>query len=233
MATSIPINFARPFALFPMREVLLLPHAVQPLHIFEPRYRQMVEQVLDGSGQIAMASYAPLPNGAGTGERPSLRPAVCIGQIVQHETLSDGRHNILVHGLCRANIKHLDEPDGERLYRQAMLEPIERLETEPPNMPDVRRQLKRLLSRERMQQLRSIDTVIEWIDQDEIPTIALLELIGFALITRNDIKYRLLEEGQAERRARLVTNELKRIDQLVGAAERQPFRDWPKGMSWN
>jgi Lon protease-like protein len=233
MATSIPINFGKPFALFPLREVALLPHAVQPLHVFEPRYRQMVEQVLDGSGQIAMASYATDPDDDAVGERPALRRAVCVGQVVQHETLPDGRHNILVHGLCRATVKRIEEANDERLYRQAYVEPTEALDADPPDLPKVRRRLRKILGRRRMKQLRSIDTVIEWIDQNEIPTIALIELIGFALVTRDDVKYRLLEESEAERRAELVADELCRIDQIVGAAERQSFRDWPKGVSWN
>jgi len=193
----------------------------------------MIEDVLDGSGQIAMASYAGPSANEAVGQDPALRRAVCVGQIAQHETLPDGRHNVLIHGLCRATIKRIEETDGTRLYRQAHLEPTEVLDADPPKLPNVRRRLRKILVRRRMKQLRSIDTVIQWIDENEIPTIALIELIGFALVTRDDVKYRLLEETQATRRAELVADELRHIDQMVGAAERQSFRDWPKGVSWN
>ena len=43
MAEVISVNFSKPMPLFPLPEVVLLPHAIQPLHIFEPRYRLMVE----------------------------------------------------------------------------------------------------------------------------------------------------------------------------------------------
>ena len=100
MAEVISVNFSKPMPLFPLPEVVLLPHAIQPLHVFEDRYRVMVEHCLDGSGQIAMASFdgddwkKDYEEGL-----PKLRPAVCIGQIVHHESLPDGRHQILLHGV--------------------------------------------------------------------------------------------------------------------------------------
>ena len=106
----------------------LFPQALLPLYIFEPRYQQMVSDCLDAAGQIAMASFA--------GERgkwqeayhaqPELRPAVCVGQIIQHEALPDGRHNILLHGVCRAKIVELDAKaaaargDFESAIREAL-----------------------------------------------------------------------------------------------------------------
>ena len=52
---SIRVNFNKPIPLFPLDSVVLLPQQVMPLHIFEPRYRQMVDEALDSVGQIAMA----------------------------------------------------------------------------------------------------------------------------------------------------------------------------------
>ena len=48
--TAIQVNFGRPMPVFPLDQVTLLPQQVLPLHIFEPRYRQMVTDALDGSG---------------------------------------------------------------------------------------------------------------------------------------------------------------------------------------
>ena len=78
--------------------------------------------------------------------RPPLRPAVCIGQIVHHDALEDGRHNILLHGVCRAKIVRLIEPTSERPYRMARLEPLEAVEEQPPPMHHVRRALKSMLT---------------------------------------------------------------------------------------
>jgi len=58
MTEAIRVNFGRPMPVFPLPDAVLLPHAIQPLHVFEQRYRQLVNDCLDGSGQIAIAAFA-------------------------------------------------------------------------------------------------------------------------------------------------------------------------------
>jgi Lon protease-like protein len=192
----------------------------------------MIDDVLEGSQQIAMATFNNKDWKAHYHGSPPLRPAVCIGHIVQHESMSDGRHNILLHGVCRARIRQTIEPDGERRYRLAKLTPLETGE-EPPPMPNVRKALQRLLSSPRLKRLRSVDTVVQWFDRDDVSTHALLELLGFALVHDTEMKYRLLEEGSPLRRAQILRRELVNLDHLVLLAERQAYKEWPKGMSWN
>ena len=103
MSKTIRVNFQLPIPLFPLPEAILLPQSVTPLHIFEPRYRQMVETTLDRSGQIAMACFADETWRDAYDAAPPLRPVVCLGQIVQHERVSDG-YNIVLHGVCRARL---------------------------------------------------------------------------------------------------------------------------------
>lgn len=249
MAEAIRVNFGKPMPLFPLPDAVLLPHAVLPLHIFERRYRQMIDDCLDDAGQIAMASFTTAPTAGtaecadvkspfgtetiGGGAPTRLRPVVCIGQIIQHEALSDGRHNVLLHGVCRAKITEINEPSGERLYPLASVQPTELIDSDPPSMNEVRTELRTLLSRPRLKKMRSVETVIEWFDRSEIPTHALLELIGFTLIKDSNLKYRLLAEANVNRRARLIKRELIGIDHLVSRAEGQSQTSWPKGMSWN
>lgn len=219
--------------LFPLPDAVLLPHAIQPLHVFEPRYRQMVEDCLDGPGQIAMATFA----GAAWREEydgtPPLRPAVCVGQIVHHDALPGGRHNILLHGVCRAKIDQLVDPDEERPYRMAKLVPLEAVDKDAPRMLDIRRDLKRLLVGPRLRRMRSVDAVMQWFDREDVSTHALLELIGFALVHDTELRYKLLAEANPRRRAGLIKQELASLDNLVDRADRQSFKRWPKGMSWN
>lgn len=219
--------------LFPLPDAVLLPHAIQPLHVFEPRYRQMVEDCLDGPGQIAMATFA----GAAWREEydgtPPLRPAVCVGQIVHHDALPGGRHNILLHGVCRAKIDQLVDPDEERPYRMAKLVPLEAVDKDAPRMLDIRRDLKRLLVGPRLRRMRSVDAVMQWFDREDVSTHALLELIGFALVHDTELRYKLLAEANPRRRAGLIKQELASLDNLVNRADRQSFKRWPKGMSWN
>jgi Lon protease-like protein len=122
--TSIQVNFGRAIPLFPLDAVTLLPQQLLPLHIFEERYRQMIEHALDGAGQIAMAIFEGEQWKQDYQGRPAIRPAVCVGQIVQHEKLFDGRYNLLIEGVCRARIVEEVAPEEGRLYRMAVLEPV-------------------------------------------------------------------------------------------------------------
>ena len=233
MSETIRVNFGRPMPVFPLSDAVLLPHAIQPLHIFETRYRQMVNDCLDGSGQIAIATFASDDWCNDDGALPSLRPAVCVGQIVQHEALEDGRHDILLQGICRAQIVRMIEPENERAYRQADLAPLEALDAQPPAMTDIRKQLRKMLTSPRLSRLRSVETVMAWFDREDVSTHALLEFIGFALLNDSELKYRLLAEANPVRRAGIIKDELASIDDLVGRAQRQPYKAWPTGMSWN
>jgi Lon protease-like protein len=218
---------------FPLPEAVLLPHAIQPLHIIEPRYRQLVNDCLDGSGQMALASFADEDWKSEYHRQPSLRPAVCVGQIVQHEALSDGRHDILLQGICRARILRMIEPTNGRTYRLADLAPLEPVNKRPAPMTSIRQQLRDMLNSPRLSRLRSVETVMTWFDRDDVSTHALLELIGFTLLRDGELKYRLLAEASPVRRAGIIKHELSNLDDLVGRADLQPYRSWPKGMSWN
>ncbi len=239
VSETISIDFSRPVALFPLGGTILLPHAPQALHLFEPRYRQMVEHCLDcmegdnllTAAPIAMATHGgPEWEGRRVGS-PPLRPAVCVGKIVQHTALPDGRHNIILHGVCRGRIDAVIEPSGDRLYRLARITPLETLQRFP-RLPSVRRRLQTLLDRPRLRRMSSADTVREWVARTDVPTHALVELVSFALLKDDELRYRLLEEPDLRRRARMLTDELRHIDRLVALADLQD-REWPKGMSWN
>jgi len=233
MSDFIRVDFSRPIPLFPLPDTVLLPHAVQPLHIFEPRYRQMVRHSLKGSRQIAMACFVPCDFRDYVDESPPLRPVVCVGQILQHQTLPDGRHNILLHGVCRARIDELIEPDEEHAYRQGQLAPIETEEALEHDLPEIREQLRDLLTNPRLRRMRAAKDVSEWFDREDVSTPALLELIGSVLLSDCELKYRLLSEPSVSRRAELIRAELAHLDRVVGLADRQDHRAWPKGMSWN
>src|SRR6476619_1113100 len=89
--------------LFPLPNLVFFPHVMQPLHIFEPRYRQMTTDALAGDRFIAMV--LPLPGWekdyAGA---PALHPIGCIGKITADQVLDDGRFNLLLRGLARVKI---------------------------------------------------------------------------------------------------------------------------------
>lgn len=231
--STIQVNFGKPMPLFPLDTVTLLPQQVVPLHIFEPRYRQMVERALDSSGQIAMAVFAGSSWKQQYHGRPSLRSAVCIGQIVQHEHLPDGRFNLLVQGICRARIIRELPPADDRLFRTALLEPLGVEQHDAPELPTIRTQIEHMLSKGELSNMTAAAHVLEWIGNDDIPSSMLLELVTFALIVEPSVRYRLLSEGDVSIRAGVIIEELEHLERMIHLARRQRPQDWPKGMSWN
>jgi len=81
--------------LFPLPRVVLLPGALLPLHIFEPRYRALVADALADDRRIGVATL--LPDAAPQpGLPPAIHPIIGVGQIIQHQPFADGRSNIVL-----------------------------------------------------------------------------------------------------------------------------------------
>jgi hypothetical protein len=108
--------------LFPLPNIVLFPRAVLPLHIFEERYKRMMADALSGRRQIAMALLRPGWEKSYYG-RPEIEPAVCVGTILSHERLEDGKYNFLLQGHTRARIVREREATGLP-YRTARLEKL-------------------------------------------------------------------------------------------------------------
>jgi uncharacterized protein len=231
--SSIQVNFGKPMPLFPLDSLVLLPQQVIPLHIHEPRYVQMVERALDGSGQIAMALFKGDEWKKNYHGRPKLRPAVCVGQILRHEKLEDGKYNILLQGICRAKIVQELPAQSGRLFREAILEPVGLEPEEEYKLYGVRERLTELLQDDPLAQLSHANWVIERIRDEDIPTGVILELVSFALPTRREMRYAMLAEADVAERADLVEHELIGLQHLIRLAKAQHPEVWPKGVSWN
>lgn len=230
---TIRVNFGRPMPLFPVPGVVLLPHSRIPLHIFEPRYRQMVNKALDESGQFAMAVFRDTSWRADYHSNPPIQPVVCLAQIVEHEVLPQGRFNILIQGVCRARIIQEMTPTGGRLYREAMLEPLDTEPIEDETLLDVRQTMQTVIDGDEFDQLASAETLRTYINDDEIPMSALLDVVGVAVLNDPVRKYRLLSCPDARERGRYIIDELESIRRLIRLASKQDPAVWPKGLSWN
>lgn len=109
--TAVPV--------FPLPEYYLFPGVVAPLHVFETRYRQMMDDLMDGPGRLVLTPYQPR---APRDERgPVLADLGTLAEIVQHEKLDDGRWVIVVAALGRVTIS---EAPSDRLYRKVDAELI-------------------------------------------------------------------------------------------------------------
>ena len=108
-------TFSGQVPLFPLPGSVLLPGGLLPLHVFEPRYRAMVADSLAGERLIGMSLLKPGYEEDYDG-CPAIEDWTCVGRIVLEEQLPDGRYNMVLAGLRRAQI--LDE-DRSRAYRVA------------------------------------------------------------------------------------------------------------------
>jgi Lon protease-like protein len=125
--------------LFPLPNAVLFPNVFLPLHIFEPRYREMVADALQGDRIIGMVLLQPGYESDYEG-RPAVFPIGCAGVITHAEKLHDGRYNIVLRGLEKFRIV---EEDASRAYRLARVEGISEQMGEAERA-DVRRQRQRL-----------------------------------------------------------------------------------------
>lgn len=99
---------------FPLAGALLFPRGHLPLHIFEPRYREMVKDAMAGDRLIAMVQPRD------SAEPPALFDVGCLGHISEFEALADGRYNIVLEGLGRFRIAR--EAKADTLYRQVEID---------------------------------------------------------------------------------------------------------------
>jgi Lon protease-like protein len=113
---SIPI--------FPLPSVVLFPGVPLPLHIFEPRYRQMVTEALEGDRIIGMVLLRPGYESDYDGT-PPIYPTGCSGLITDVDRLDDGRYNLVLRGLDKFSIQSEEPPAVGRLYRSAVVTPID------------------------------------------------------------------------------------------------------------
>ena len=109
--------------LFPLPTTVFYPNTFLPLHIFEPRYRNMVTDALEGEGKIGMILLKTRWEND-YNDSPEIMTVGCVGKIERHSQLPEGKYNILLSGLHRFRI--LQEIGG-KLYRQAQIEILEEI----------------------------------------------------------------------------------------------------------
>ena len=218
MADHVTIDFNEPVPLFPLPNCVLLPHASIPLRIFEPRYRTMVADAIDGRSLIAMATFAGDHWQQDYEGRPPLRPTACVGYILRHEQLDNGNYHIILQGLCRTRIA--EELAEDTPYRQALLQPTEESVMEIDLTPE-RERLDALLQDAHLRKLASVGAIHHWLS-DDVPTPALIDLAIMHLCDDNESRYRMLEEQAVGERARWLEALLAETRDTLRIAARFP-----------
>lgn len=189
--------------IFPLPNVVFFPHTALPLHIFEPRYRQMVADCLRDDKRLAVVLLKP------GWERdydgcPAVHPVAGAGEIVQSETLPDGRYNILLQGLGKIVID--GEVPSETLYRVATARWLE--DVYPPGGGpglDTRLDQLRQAARQLLGTLpQPVPALLRLLTEPQPPG-AFVDRIASAVIAEIDARQRLLEQPDVEARIVAVT----------------------------
>jgi len=214
------LDLAAPVPVFPLAECVQLPHTTLPLHIFEPRYRAMTRDAIQGRRMIAMAVFADEQWRRDYDGAPPIRPVVCLGYIAQHAGLPDGRFNLLLQGLDRARI--VEEPPHSP-YRVAHLELLEDKGYDI-DVAAERDRIETMLDDEAIAKLAAVRAINHWRSR-EIPTTVLVDAIASALLEDTASRYAMLAECSLVARARTVT---ATIESLIGRTRAEQSHGPPR-----
>jgi ATP-dependent Lon protease len=200
--SGLPDNFSGNVRLFPLPNLVVFPHALQPLHIFEDRYRKMMEDSLAGDRLLATALLEPGWEADYEG-RPKIFPVVCVGRVVSHTRLEDGRFNLLLLGVARATVVRELPPDES--YRQVEVSVLE--DSYPAETGHGRRRIHDQLLSEFQRCFREATGSEEPLEQllhRELPLGVLTDIVAFTMKLDLPLKQRLLSEQNVDARANLL-----------------------------
>jgi len=196
--------------LFPLPDLVMFPHVMQPLHIYEPRYRDLLNAALDSDGLMAMCMLAPGWESNYEG-RPAILPHACLGKVVTHQRQEDGHYNVLLLGLRRILID--SELPADRSYREAKVTLLEDFcHTEND---DARHALQAELTekfQEGLPQDQPSHPNVEELLSSEIPLSVLTDLVSFAVPLDLKTKSELLGESDIDRRAEMLLTAMRQSD---------------------
>ncbi len=197
--------------LFPLPDLVMYPHVMQPLHIYEPRYRDLLNSALDSDGLIAMSVLAPGWEADYEGQ-PAVLPHACLGKVVTHQRQEDGHYNVLLLGLRRIQID--SEFATDRTYREAKVTLLDDFcYSEKDGARDALQAELTEKFQECLPQRQPSNANIDELLSTEIPLSVLTDLVSFAVPLDLKMKIRLLAETDIDRRAQML---LRALDSAQG-----------------
>jgi uncharacterized protein len=192
--------------MFPLGTVLF-PHMVLPLHIFEPRYRELITDVLAGDREFGVALITRGHEVGGDDERADVGT---VARVLQAEELDDGRWLVISVGVRRIRVERwLDD----RAYPSAIVEdlPDERSD-HGPLPPGLEPRLRRVLA---MHAELGFDGVPATFEVEDDPTVACWQIAVVAPLNPFDAQ-RVLSAPGCGQRASLLEDVLEGLEEFLG-----------------
>jgi Lon protease-like protein len=199
-------NFRGVARLFPLPNLVLFPQVVQGLHIFEPRYRQLMADTLADDQLMALALLKPDWDDDNPG-LPPIESIACLGRVSWHDQLPDGRYNLRLRGLTRIRI--VEELLTDRPYRTARVELLPdilgaKLEEVKTLRQSLAKEVFRLFEADGPAH-RQLQELFE----GEMLLGQICDVLAYALPLALEIKQALLAEPRADRRAKEMIETLR------------------------
>lgn len=221
-----PDQFSGHARVFPLPNLVMFPHVMQALHIFEPRYRAMFEEAIEDDRLIALASLASGWEGDYEG-RPPLRSTACLCRIATHQRTDQGTYNVLVLGVRRLRL--VRELPPKKLFRVVESELLD--DIEPADAaPDAAASLQKKLLAAFKQAMPRIPDAYEQLDQllgSQITLGMLADIVSYTIDLDLETKARLLAECDVFRRTAML------LDAIATRAMVGPGRPFPPEFSLN
>ena len=210
-----PESFSGKARLFPLPNLVLFPHVLLPLHIFEPRYRELLEDALQGDRLIAMSVLRPGFESQYEG-RPPVYPVACLGRVATFQLLDNGKYNVLLVGLRRVGLVRELAPD--RQFREAEVELLE--DNYPQSAGAARHLLQKRLIREFKRCLPDMPSSMKQVEDflsTDVTLGMLTDLVAYTLQLDIGNKVQLLSESNVDRRAARLVELLAELEDGSGA----------------
>jgi Lon protease-like protein len=205
--TFAPENFSGVARLFPLPNLVLFPHVIQPLHIFEPRYVEMLEDAVADDRLIAMSLLEPGWEADYDG-RPAVAQVACLGRVITWQHQPESRYNLLLLGLERVRIVQ-ELPPG-RSFREARVDVL--ADEYPPATEPLRPGLHcKLVSsfKRALPRIKDAKDLFKRLSVDKISLGTLTDVIAYAIDIDLRIKQALLAEPCVDRRATMLLTHLQ------------------------
>lgn len=198
------IDLPRELPVMTLPGLVFFPHALLPLHIFEPRYRQMLADVLKSRRIFAVAQLDAKRAADSDQFEPPHRIATA-GIIRACQQNDNGTSNLLLQGLCRVAVREIatEEP-----YRKIVVEPLESASSQSAEELDaLRQEAVQLLDTKRRLGAAVPEEIAGLVKSVTDPEM-FSHLAAFALFEKPGFKQRLLEVDDTGTRLRLVAERL-------------------------
>lgn len=217
MSTSLSADELQSLPVFPLPSIVVFPGTRLPLHLFEPRYRAMVEHCLTTEHHVlAVTQLRP-----GWESNYEGRPAFCeiagAGRLVAHERRADGTYDVVLQAVSRVRLTEIESPHPFRLARAELLHdlvPDDVSATDITSLVSLATEVSGLLRRG--QPGFEIGFV-----GDESPA-ALADLLANRCFADAVLRQHVLEAVHVPTRVRLVTSALAELSHALSRRSGRP-----------